>query len=87
MESRPARLFGLGDYVRFDGPLNGEAKEAAFRSSELFILPTHSEDFGIAVAEACRVWPAGDHHPRHAVARDSVSCVQLVGERVDRGNR
>jgi glycosyltransferase involved in cell wall biosynthesis len=32
--------------------LTGAAKEAAFREADLFILPTHSENFGIAVAEA-----------------------------------
>ena len=38
--------------VSFDGPLFGEAKEAAFRDAQLYILPTHSENFGIGVAEA-----------------------------------
>ncbi len=43
---------GLTEMVRFSGSLTGDAKEAAFRDSGLFILPTHSENFGIAVAEA-----------------------------------
>lgn len=43
---------GLTGVVRFSGSLTGDAKEAAFRESDLFILPTHSENFGIAVAEA-----------------------------------
>ena len=51
LEQQAAAL-GLGERVRFDGPLTGAAKAEAFRSSELFILPTHSENFGIAVAEA-----------------------------------
>jgi glycosyltransferase involved in cell wall biosynthesis len=38
--------------IFFSGVLTGEAKEAAFRDSDLFILPTHSENFGIALAEA-----------------------------------
>lgn len=45
-------VLGLGDRIRFSDALTGDAKEAAFRDSELFILPTHSENFGIAVAEA-----------------------------------
>lgn len=49
---RQVGKLGLADQVQFSGPLNGDAKAAAFRSSELFILPTHSENFGIAVAEA-----------------------------------
>lgn len=51
LEQQVAAL-NLGDRVRFDGPLTGAAKAEAFRASELFILPTHSENFGIAVAEA-----------------------------------
>lgn len=43
---------GLKDVVRFPGSLTGEAKEQAFRAADVFILPTHSENFGIAVAEA-----------------------------------
>jgi len=48
-----ARQLGLSsDRVRFSGPLDGEEKAAAFREASLFVLPTHSENFGIAVAEA-----------------------------------
>jgi glycosyltransferase involved in cell wall biosynthesis len=43
---------GLGAVVRFSDVLVGEAKASAFRESSLFILPSHSESFGIAVAEA-----------------------------------
>jgi glycosyltransferase involved in cell wall biosynthesis len=43
---------GLRDVVRFSDVLLGEAKARAFRESSLFILPSHSENFGIAVAEA-----------------------------------
>lgn len=38
--------------ILFSGPLTGDAKDAAFREADLFILPTHSENFGMAVAEA-----------------------------------
>jgi glycosyltransferase involved in cell wall biosynthesis len=38
--------------IVFCGPLEGEAKWAAFREADLFVLPTYSENFGIAVAEA-----------------------------------
>lgn len=47
-----ASALGLTDVVRFSGTLTGAAKEQAFREAKLFILPTHSENFGIAVAEA-----------------------------------
>jgi len=38
--------------IRFTGPLYGKHKEAAYRAADLFVLPTHSENFGIVVAEA-----------------------------------
>ena len=46
------RSANLQDQWTFGGPLEGAAKWQAFRDAELFILPTHSENFGIAVAEA-----------------------------------
>lgn len=38
--------------VVFLGPLFGEEKLRAYRAASLFVLPTHSENFGITVAEA-----------------------------------
>lgn len=38
--------------IEFRGPLYGEAKLNAYREAELFVLATHSENFGMAVAEA-----------------------------------
>ena len=38
--------------VTFYGPVFGAAKEALYRSSHLFVLPTHAENFGLVVAEA-----------------------------------
>jgi glycosyltransferase involved in cell wall biosynthesis len=38
--------------VVFDGPLHGDAKQRAYNESNLYILPTHSENFGVSVAEA-----------------------------------
>lgn len=43
---------GLGSSWSFEGALFGEAKWELLREADLFILPTHSENFGIAVAEA-----------------------------------
>jgi glycosyltransferase involved in cell wall biosynthesis len=46
----------LKDRVHFPGMLTGEAKWGAFYGCEAFILPSHQENFGIAVVEAltCR---------------------------------
>ena len=38
--------------VVFRGALYGDEKLRAYRSASLFVLPTHSENFGMAVAEA-----------------------------------
>jgi glycosyltransferase involved in cell wall biosynthesis len=38
--------------VRFAPPVYGEAKEALLRDTDLFVLPSHTENFSIAVAEA-----------------------------------
>lgn len=38
--------------VEFPGPLYGESKNQAYFSADLFVLPTHSENFGMVVAEA-----------------------------------
>jgi glycosyltransferase involved in cell wall biosynthesis len=43
---------GVGARVHFPGMLEGDAKWGAFHASEAFILPSHQENFGIAIAEA-----------------------------------
>jgi len=43
---------GVGDRVHWPGMLNGDVKWGAFYACEVFILPSHQENFGIAVAEA-----------------------------------
>jgi glycosyltransferase involved in cell wall biosynthesis len=43
---------GLGRRVVWTGMLSGELKWGAFRCAEAFVLPSHQENFGIAVVEA-----------------------------------
>jgi glycosyltransferase involved in cell wall biosynthesis len=43
---------GLTGYVRFVGPLYDEAKWQAYRDSDVFILPSQSENFGNTAAES-----------------------------------
>lgn len=43
---------GLGEVISFVGPVDGQTKESAFFDANLFVLPTYSENFGMAVAEA-----------------------------------
>lgn len=47
-----AKRAGIAERVRFAGMLKGEAKWAAFNEAEAFILPSHQENFALAVAEA-----------------------------------
>ncbi|MEP0885040.1 glycosyltransferase [Trichocoleus sp. ST-U3] len=51
LESLTTEL-ALEERVTFTGMLSGDKKEAALWNADLFVLPTHSENFGIAVAEA-----------------------------------
>lgn len=43
---------GLQDHIFFPGMLKGDAKWGAFYNCEAFILPSHQENFGIAVVES-----------------------------------
>jgi glycosyltransferase involved in cell wall biosynthesis len=47
-----AQNAGIQDRVHWPGMLTGDAKWGAFHAAEAFILPSHQENFGIAVAEA-----------------------------------
>ena len=38
--------------VRFTGEINGAAKYAFLSSVDLYVLPSHTENFGVTVAEA-----------------------------------
>ena len=46
------RTLGLDARVEFIGPVPESAKEAVLREADVFVLPSHSENFGVAVAEA-----------------------------------
>jgi glycosyltransferase involved in cell wall biosynthesis len=51
LEAR-AKALGVADRICWPGMLSGELKWGAFHVAELFCLPSHQENFGIAVAEA-----------------------------------
>jgi glycosyltransferase involved in cell wall biosynthesis len=43
---------GIAPRVTWTGMITGDLKWGAFRAAEAFVLPSHQENFGIAVAEA-----------------------------------
>lgn len=47
-----AGRLGVADRVKFLGGVYGEEKWRLYREADLFVLPTHSENFGIVIAEA-----------------------------------
>lgn len=49
---RLAQHCGISARVTWTGPLYGDLKWEAMRAAEVFALPSHVENFGIAVAEA-----------------------------------
>jgi len=50
-----AHQLGITKWVRFVGPLIGGMKREAFASAEVFVLPTHAENFGNVIGEALAV--------------------------------
>ncbi len=51
MERRIAER-GVGDRVELLGMVVGERKRALYRAADLFVLPTHQENFGLVLVEA-----------------------------------
>jgi len=47
-----AQQLGVAERISWPGMLQGDTKWGAFYASEAFVLPSHQENFGIAVAEA-----------------------------------
>lgn len=47
-----AQHLGIDSIVEYVGVVDGVEKAAMYRSADVFVLPTYSENFGVAVAEA-----------------------------------
>jgi glycosyltransferase involved in cell wall biosynthesis len=74
------RRLEIADRVHWPGMLEGDAKWGAFHAAEAFILPSHQENFGIAIAEAiaCRkpVLISNKVNIWHYVTEDQVGFVE-----------
>jgi glycosyltransferase involved in cell wall biosynthesis len=47
-----ASELGISDQITWPGMISGREKWGAYRAAEVFVLPSHAENFGIVVAEA-----------------------------------
>jgi glycosyltransferase involved in cell wall biosynthesis len=47
-----AQELGISKHITWAGFMQGEMRLAAFAAAEMFVLPSHSENFGIALLEA-----------------------------------
>lgn len=50
--TRQAQDLGLAEHIRFLGHVDAEHRAALFENADVFVLPSQSENFGFAVAEA-----------------------------------
>jgi len=47
-----AQQLGIADRITWSGMIGGDIKMGSLRAAEIFVLPSHQENFGVAVAEA-----------------------------------
>ncbi len=92
LEAR-VRQAGLPHRVHWPGLITGDAKWGAFYAGEAFVLPSHQENFGIAVAEALacsrpvlisdqvNIWPEIETDNAGLVAPDTVEGTRQLLER------
>jgi glycosyltransferase involved in cell wall biosynthesis len=82
LEARGRRL-GISGRIHWTGMLEGDVKWGALRAAEAFVLPSHQENFGIAVVEALacgvpvlisdkvNIWPEIAHDKAGIVKADT----------------
>jgi len=80
LEALAVRL-GIADRITWTGMLKGKLKWGAFAASEVFVLPSHQENFGIVVAEALACSLPVILSEKVNIWREIVSCwAGLVGQ-------
>ncbi len=50
-----AEQLGVASRITWTGMISGSLKWGAYRAAEIFVLPSHQENFGVVVAEAMAV--------------------------------
>ncbi len=75
-----ASKFGVSASIYWTGMIVGDEKWGAFQSAEAFLLPSHQENFGIAVAEAlsssCPVLISSSINIANEILADGAGLVQ-----------
>ena len=94
LETQAAQM-GLNGGVLFTGPLYGDAKWAAYRDADLFVLPSQNENFGNTAAEAvacgtpvlvtdrCGIAPIVDRRAGVVVPHDCAALEAGLGQILD----
>ena len=92
LQQRSEQL-GISQQVSWPGMLEGDSKWGAFRAAEIFVLPSHQENFGIAVVEALacglpvlisdkvNIWREVDEDRAGLVAPDTLAGTRRLLER------
>jgi glycosyltransferase involved in cell wall biosynthesis len=73
-----ARTLGIADKVTWTGHLDGEARLACLSAASVFVLPSYSENFGIALLEAMACGLPCIASDQVALAADEPEAVRVI---------
>lgn len=85
-----AQRLGISERITWTGMVSGELKWGALSASEIFVLPSHQENFGIVVAEALasqlpviisdkvNIWREIESHKAGLICQDDLRSTRLA---------